>query len=120
MLSEGIDMMVEVPPDNVATFSANSSYALHKQAEPHLWFLILNLKEGPLQEKRVREALNYAINKQALVENVPQNTATVASGPTPAAFSWAYNDALKPYPYDPAKTSELLKAAGAEGATLTF
>ena len=87
MLSGGIDMMVEVPPDNVATFSANSSYALHEQAGPHLWFLILNVKEGPLQDKRVQQALNYAINKQALVENVPQNTATVASGPTPAAFS---------------------------------
>ena len=64
--------------------------------------------------------MNYAINKQALFENVPQNTATVASGPTPAAFSWAYNNALKPYPYDPVKASELVKAAGAEGATLTF
>jgi peptide/nickel transport system substrate-binding protein len=45
------------------------------------------LKEGPLQDKRVRQALNYAINKQVLVENVLQNTATVASGPTPVAFS---------------------------------
>ena len=43
-------MMVEVPPDNVATFSASSSYALHEQAGPHLWFLILNLKEGPALE----------------------------------------------------------------------
>jgi len=120
MLYGGIAMMVEVPPNNVATFSSNSSYALHEQAGLHLWFLILNLKEGPLQDKRVRQALNYAINNKALVENVLQNTATVASGPTPAAFSWAYNDALQPYPYDPAKARELIKAAGAEGATLAF
>ncbi len=53
MLSGGIHMMVEVQPDNVATFSANSSYALHEQAGPHLWFLILNVQEGPLQYKRV-------------------------------------------------------------------
>ena len=64
--------------------------------------------------------MNYAINKKALVENVLQNTATVASRPTPAAFSLAYNDALQPYPYYPAKARELVKAAGAEGATLTF
>ena len=62
--------------------------------------------------------MNYAINKQALVENVIQNTTTVASRPTPAAFSWAYNDALQPYPYDPAKARELVKAA--KGTTLTF
>ena len=87
MLSSGINMMVEVQPDNVATFSSDSSYALHEQAGPHFWSLILNLKEGPLQDKRVRQALNYAINKQVLVENVLQNTAPVASGPTPVAFS---------------------------------
>ena len=120
MLYGVTNMMVEVPPGNVATFSSNRSYALHEQAEPHLWFLILNLKEGPLQDKRVRQALNYVTNKQALFENVLQNTATAASGPTPAAFSWAYNDALQSYPYDLAKARELVKAAGAEGATLTF
>ena len=53
MLSGGIGMMVEVQTDNVATFSANSSYALHVQAGPHLWFLILNVQEGLLQDKRV-------------------------------------------------------------------
>ena len=36
VLSGGIDVMVEVPPDNVATFSSKSSYALHEQAGPHL------------------------------------------------------------------------------------
>ena len=36
VLSGGIDVMVEVPPDNVATFSFNSSYALHEQAGLHL------------------------------------------------------------------------------------
>ena len=44
----------------------------------------------------------------------------MASGPTPTALSCEYNDALQPYPYDPAKARELVKAAGAEGATLTF
>ena len=50
MLLSGINMMVEVQPDNVATFSSDSSYALHEQAGPHFWSLILNLKEGPLQD----------------------------------------------------------------------
>ena len=64
MLSGGIDMMVEVPLDNVATFSSNSSYALHEQAGLHFLFLILNLKEGPIQDKKGRQAWNYAINMQ--------------------------------------------------------
>lgn len=120
MLSGGIDMMVEVPPDNVATFAEDSAFNVYEQAGPHLWFLILNLKEEPFSDKRVRQAVNYAINKQALVDNVLQGTATVATGPTPPAFGWAYNEDLEPYPYDPERARELLAEAGAEGAEVTF
>jgi len=120
MLSGGIDLMVEVPPDNLATFADDGAYAVHEQAGPHVWFLILNAKEGPLADKRVRQAVNYAIDKESLVENVLQGTAEVAAGPTPPAFSWAYNKSLEPYPHDPEKARELIGAAGAEGAELTF
>lgn len=120
MLSGGIDLMVEVPPDNVATFASDDSFNIYEQAGPHLWFLILNLKEAPMSDKRVRQAVNYAINKKALVEDVLQGTATVATGPTPPAFGWAYNEDLEPYPYDPDRARELIADAGAEGAEVTF
>ncbi|WP_425449977.1 ABC transporter substrate-binding protein [Virgifigura deserti] len=120
MLSGGIDLMVEVPPDNIATFAQSDEFVIHEQAGPHLWFLILNMKEAPFDDKRVRQAVNYAIDKRALVENVLQGTATVATGPIPAAFAWAYNESLEPYPYDPEKARALIAEAGAEGADLTF
>ncbi|MGF1609344.1 MAG: ABC transporter substrate-binding protein [Kiloniellales bacterium] len=120
MLSGGIDLMVEVPPDNVATFAGGPGYSVHEQAGPHVWFLILNAKEGPFADKRMRQAVNYAIDKESLVENVLQGTAEVAAGPTPPAFSWAYNKSLEPYPHDPEKARELIKEAGFEDAKLTF
>jgi peptide/nickel transport system substrate-binding protein len=120
MLSGGIDLMVEVPPDSLGQFADDPNFQVFEQAGPHLWFLILNAKEGPFADKRVRQAVNYAIDKKSLVENVLQGTAEVAAGPTPPAFAWAYDDKLQPYPYDPEKAKELLKEAGAEGAKLTF
>jgi peptide/nickel transport system substrate-binding protein len=93
---------------------------VHEQAGPHLWFLILNAKEGPFADKRVRQAANYAINKGALVNDVLEGTATIAAGPTPPAFAWAYNEDLEPYPYDPDRARALIAEAGAEGASLTF
>ena len=120
MLSGGLDLMVEVPPDSVSRFSSNSSYNVQEQAGPHLWFLILNLKEGPFKNKQVRKAVNHAINKKSLVENVLKNTATVATGPTPAAFAWAYNESLDPYPYNPDKARQMIKDAGFAGSSLTF
>ena len=120
MLAGGLDIMVEVPPDSLAQFRDNDSYKVVEQAGPHLWFLILNVKEGPFSDKKVRQAANYAINKTALVENILQGTAQVAAGPTPPAFAWAYNDALEPYPYDPEKAKALLAEAGYDGAEITF
>ena len=119
MLAGGIDMMVEVPPTSLSQFQGNG-FSVVEQAGPHVWFLILNAKEGPMADKRVRQAANYAINKAAIVNDVLEGTADIAAGPTPPAFAWAYNETLEPYPYDPEKAKALLKEAGAEGAELTF
>ncbi|TCM87141.1 ABC transporter substrate-binding protein [Rhodovulum steppense] len=119
MLAGGIDLMVEVPPVALSQFQG-ANFQVVEQAGPHLWFLILNAKEGPFADRRVRQAANYAINKQALVDDVLEGTAAVAAGPTPPAFAWAYNDALEPYPYDPDRARALIAEAGAEGADLTF
>ncbi|TQM90520.1 ABC transporter substrate-binding protein [Roseinatronobacter monicus] len=119
MLAGGIDVMVEVPPVAVSQFQG-AQHTVHEQAGPHLWFLILNAKEGPFAYQRVRQAANYAINKEALVNDVLEGTATIAAGPTPPAFAWAYNEELEPYPYNPDRARELITEAGAEGASLTF
>lgn len=119
MLAGGIDLMVEVPPVALSEFQGET-YTVHEQAGPHVWFLILNAKEGPFADKLVRQAANYAVNKEALVNEVLEGTAEVAAGPTPPAFAWAYNPELEPYPYDPEKAKALLAEAGAEGAELTF
>jgi len=119
MLAGGIDMMVEVPPTSLSQFQG-SGFKIVEQAGPHVWFLILNAKEGPFADVRVRQAANYAINKAAIVNDILEGTAEVAAGPTPPAFAWAYNESLEPYPYDPDKARALLADAGAEGAKLTF
>ena len=119
MLSGGIDMMVEVPPTSLGQFSG-ADFSVVEQAGPHVWFLILNAKEGPFANKLVRQAANYAINKKAIVDDVLEGTAAIAAGPTPPAFAWAYNDSLEPYPYDPDKAKSLLKEAGITNAKLTF
>lgn len=120
MLSGGLDIMVEVPPDSIAQFRDAPDFQVHEQAGPHVWFLILNMKEGPFAEKAVRQAANYAINKESLVTDVLQGTAEVAAGPTPPAFAWAYNEEVQPYPYDPDKARELLAEAGYDGEEITF
>ncbi|MCO5073338.1 MAG: ABC transporter substrate-binding protein, partial [Rhizobiaceae bacterium] len=120
MLAGGLDIMVEVPPDSLQQFRTDASFTVQEQAGPHLWFLILNTKEGPFAKKEIRQAANYAINKTALVDSILQGTAEVAAGPTPPAFAWAYDEKLQPYPYDPEKAKAMLSEAGYNGEELTF
>ena len=119
MMAGGLDVMVEVPPDNLATFRQDANFAVAEQAGPHVWFAILNTKEGPFADKRVRQAANYAVNKETLVKDVLQDTATVAAGPIPPAFNWV-ESTVEPYPYDPEKAKALLAEAGVENPQLTF
>ncbi|MBB6116168.1 peptide/nickel transport system substrate-binding protein [Rahnella inusitata] len=121
MLSGGIDAMVEVPPDTVKLFAQKSNrFRLYQTTGPHVWYVMLNTQVPPFNDVRVRQAVNYAVNKQSLADNILQGSADVADGPIPRAFNWAANKDVSPYPYDPAKARALLKAAGAEGASLTF
>ena len=77
MLAGGIDMMVEVPPTSLGQFQGDG-FSVVEQAGPHVWFLILNAKEGPFADKRVRQALNYAINKQAILDALFQGAGKIA------------------------------------------
>jgi peptide/nickel transport system substrate-binding protein len=120
MLSGGIDVLLETPPDNVAQFRDDANYQVVEAVGPHVWYVMLNAKEGPFADMRVRQAVNYAVNKESLVNDVLQGTAEVSAGPIPPAFNWAYNEEVDPYPYDPEMAKQLLAEAGAEGASLTF
>ncbi len=121
MLAGSIDVMVELPPDNVSTFAADPNLTLLEQAGPHIWYLVLNTKEPPFDDVRMRQALNYAIDKETMVRDILKGTAGVANGPIPPAFDWASDTSLAPYPYDPDKARALMAEAGyPNGAEVTF
>ncbi len=78
-------------------------------------FLKLNTEIAPLGDRRVRQALNYAIDKTALSRGLFGGQVQPLNGQllTPAYFG--YDPALAPYPYDPARARRLLAEAGVHG-----
>ncbi|MFP4603259.1 MAG: ABC transporter substrate-binding protein, partial [Halochromatium sp.] len=121
LLTGAVDLALELSPDNVAAFRARVGFKVLEATGPHLWFLILNTREGPLGDVRVRRAVNLAIDPRVLAEDVLRETAVPAAGPVPAAFGWANNPKVRPYRQDRAAARRLLAAAGYEdGLRLRF
>lgn len=78
-------------------------------------------KEGsPLQDVRVRQALNYAIDKEAIAEDLWGGFAEPLKCQTVPPAAIGHNASLEAYPYDPELAKELISEAGAEGATIEF
>ena len=79
------------------------------------------LTKGPLQDKRVRQALNYGVDKEAIIKHILEGHGTPLGNPNITPFHFGYNPSLKPYPYNPEKSKALLKEAGyGDGLTLVL
>jgi peptide/nickel transport system substrate-binding protein len=76
--------------------------------------------EGPLKDPRVRQAFNYAVDKDAIAKNLYSGYASVAKCQTLSTAHFGYDASLEPYPYDVAKAKSLLKDAGYKGEQVTF
>ena len=75
----------------------------------------LNNRDGVTQDVRVRQALNYAIDKDGMNKAFFNGQAAIDNCQSLSPGMTGFNASLKPYPYDPAKAKALIKEAGAEG-----
>jgi peptide/nickel transport system substrate-binding protein len=120
-LSGGVDVIFDVPPDNIDQVQNNSSAVFLAQPGPHVWWVTLNTRRPPFDNVMVRQAVNYAVNKDALTQDILRGTGTPAVGPIPPAITWAYTDQVTQYGYDPNKARSLLQQSGVQlPLNLTF
>ncbi len=100
-------------PAEVAELEKNPNIKLARQEGLNVGYLAYNTERKPFDNKLVRQAINYAINTQGIVDSVYEGLGTVAKNPIPPTI-WSYNKNIKGYEYNPAKAKELLKKAGLE------
>ncbi len=70
-----------------------------------------NLKNPLFTDKRVRQAIAHAVNREEMIDGVLLGLGKSATGPYKPG-TWAYNPRVRTYPYDPAKAKALLAEAG--------
>ncbi|TAK29549.1 MAG: ABC transporter substrate-binding protein [Chloroflexota bacterium] len=69
-------------------------------------------KPPPIGDVRVRQALNYAVDKETLAKAVLGGLTIPESGQIPSSGTYGFDPSVKPYPYDPDKAAKLLDEAG--------
>ncbi|MCK5533854.1 peptide-binding protein [bacterium] len=74
-------------------------------------YLGYNLLNPLFKDKRIRQAIAYAINKEEIIQGVLLDLGKPATGPFPPS-SWAYNPEIKQYPYNPDKAKKILDETG--------
>ena len=111
MLQTGeADFAYPIPYEQAAILKKNAKLDLVTTPSILQRYISFNVTQKPFDNLKVRQAINYAINKEALIKVAFSGYAVPAEGPVPPGIDYAAQ--YKPWPYDPAKARELLKEAG--------
>jgi len=111
LLAGEVDIITEVPPEMVALLQKTPGIQLKTAPGTRPQWMEMNVSKPPFDDVRVRQALNYAVDKDLLIETVFQGLAQPLPGVLSPLNNFVHPD-LKPYPYDTDKALELLAEAG--------
>jgi peptide/nickel transport system substrate-binding protein len=105
---------IEVPPPDAIPGLRQAGFQITLRPYPHNWTHTLNLGRPPWDNKLVRQAANYAIDREGICKSLLNDTCIPAIGEVYPGHSWFGNPPVR-YEYNPAKARELLKQAGYDG-----
>lgn len=114
LMSGGVDIVVDLSPEQAAAMNNNPrarALVIQSKRVPYVGLNLLENGPKELKDKRVRQALNYAVDVDSIVKNIlggyGHRVATVFRPDFPG-----YDASLTPYSHDPAKAKKLLNDAG--------
>ncbi len=120
LLSGQVDVSTRVGPDEVAAVANDENINIVSNAGPPAQIVSIWQHDGPLGDVRVRQALAYAIDREAIASSIMRDQNAVGFNSLPTMIP-GYEDASNKFAYDPDKARELLAEAGlADNLTLTM
>ncbi len=104
------DLIVRIPPEEVPQLMREGKVRVYAEQSNRVLYIGFNVTKKPFDNVRVRQALNYAVDKNSIVKNIYQDRAAVVPtvvGPLNVGYA-----PVKGYGYDPTKAKRLLAEAG--------
>lgn len=108
-----VNFIDQIPTVNFASTKSDPKFTVYSVQQPGIPYVyMINTKRPPTDDLAVRQAINYAVDKAAIIQTLYQGLYTPAYGPL-SPVSFGYNPAVeKIYSFDPAKAKQLLDQAG--------
>lgn len=100
-----------IEPDNLRWLERHSRACVQRIPGSTFQYLGINFADARLRDRRVRQAIALAIDRDALIDGLLNGTARAASGLLPPEH-WAYEPQVRQYAHDPAAAKRLLDEAG--------
>lgn len=115
------DVVFNPPPNDLSALGADTGLRVLRLPSDRTVFISINTLDSrvpALQKREVRQALNYAVDKDALIKNLTFGATVKDDAPiAPGVFGYCK---VGSYPYDPAKAKRMLAQAGAGNMQVTF
>jgi peptide/nickel transport system substrate-binding protein len=112
LLAAGEIDVFSVPQNELATLEAMRGVEVHATPTLNFHHIAWNLRNPLFLDRRVRQALTHAIDREAIVDALLGGHGIVAHAPIPPLIAWAYTDDVPKFAYDPMRARQLLSEAG--------
>jgi peptide/nickel transport system substrate-binding protein len=107
-----VDLVINnMPPDIVHQLEESGDFTVTRVRGLDFSYLGFNMRDAVLSDVRVRHAIGYAIDGDAIIRYLRRNLATPATGLIPPQ-AWAYEPDIHTFHHDPARATQLLDEAG--------
>lgn len=112
MQNDEVDIIAVPPPDSIENLKAKGNKVV-SGTPPHVWYLTFNFDNEYMKNPKVRQAINYAIDREGIANELLKGTVNPAyTIQSPGSIN--YDPNKKWYEYDLEKAKELMKEAGLE------
>ncbi len=110
-----VDFITAVPPDQVEVIDKSGTARVEGALYAGFFSYTFNVKIPPLDNKLVRQAMHYALDRQAIVKKLWRGRGVVPNDAYPNVDKVGYDPKKAPFEYNPKKAKELLAQAGYKG-----
>ncbi len=104
-------LVIEPAPSDIASMKEDENLKVLKSPGLNVGYLAFNTQKKPFDDVKVRQAINYALDKDAYINAIYLGNAIKAKNPLPPTI-WSYNQKSKEYEHNIKRAKELLTKAG--------